>query len=48
METTQAIGEGLTFEKVWAALMETRERQEETARITRMNGKYGPPLLKIP
>ena len=26
------IGRGLTFEKVWAALMEDRERQKETAR----------------
>jgi len=27
------IGEGLTFEKVWAALMEDRERQKETERF---------------
>jgi hypothetical protein len=26
METTERIGEGLTFEKVWAALMENREQ----------------------
>ncbi|GHV70117.1 hypothetical protein AGMMS49928_16550 [Spirochaetia bacterium] len=31
METTQAIGEGLTFEKVWAALMENREQIKATA-----------------
>jgi hypothetical protein len=30
MEQTQAIGEGLTFEKVWAALMENREQLKET------------------
>ncbi|GMO28103.1 MAG: hypothetical protein Ta2B_08730 [Termitinemataceae bacterium] len=29
MATTQAIDEGLTFEKVWAALMELREIQKE-------------------
>ena len=28
----EAIGEGLTFEKVWAALMETREQIKETGR----------------
>ena len=32
MEQTQAIGEGLTFEKVWAALMETRKTVEENGR----------------
>ena len=31
MEATQRIGEGLTFEKVWASLMELRESQKETA-----------------
>jgi hypothetical protein len=30
METTQRIGEDLTFEKVWAALMENREQMKET------------------
>ena len=30
MEQIQAIGEGLTFEKVWAALMENREQIKET------------------
>ena len=32
MEQTQTIGEGLTFEKVWAALMETRKIVEENGR----------------
>jgi hypothetical protein len=32
METTQRIGEGLTFEKVWAALMENRDQIKETDR----------------
>ncbi|MDR1901548.1 MAG: hypothetical protein LBQ88_04605 [Treponema sp.] len=31
METTQAIGEGLTFEKVWAAIQETDRIVKETA-----------------
>ncbi|GHU39518.1 hypothetical protein FACS1894190_04550 [Spirochaetia bacterium] len=39
METTQAMGEGLTFEKVWAALMETRERQEATDRQMKETGR---------
>ena len=30
---------GLTFDDVWAALMETRERQEEMARIFKKNAK---------
>jgi hypothetical protein len=30
MATTETIGEGLTFEKVWAALMENREQMKET------------------
>jgi hypothetical protein len=34
--------EGLNFEKVWAALMETRKLQEETAReIKETNRKFG-------
>jgi hypothetical protein len=33
MATTERIGEGLTFEKVWAALMENRELQKETDRL---------------
>jgi hypothetical protein len=33
MATTEAIGEGLTFEKVWAALMENREQLKETAEL---------------
>jgi predicted nucleic acid-binding Zn-ribbon protein len=32
MATTERIGEGLTFEKVWAALMEDRELQKENAK----------------
>jgi len=33
---------GLDFEQVWAALMETRERQEETARqIKEVNQRFG-------
>jgi hypothetical protein len=32
METTQAIGEGLTFEKVWAVIQETALRIQETDR----------------
>jgi hypothetical protein len=32
MAATEAIGEGLTFEKVWAALMENREQMKETDR----------------
>ncbi|GHU78454.1 hypothetical protein FACS189462_3140 [Spirochaetia bacterium] len=38
METTQVIGEGLTFEKVWAALMENREQIKETAKQVGMLG----------
>jgi hypothetical protein len=30
MAATETIGEGLTFEKVWAALMENREQMKET------------------
>jgi hypothetical protein len=30
MAITERIGEGLTFEKVWAALMENREQMKET------------------
>ena len=46
MEHIQAIGEGLTFEKVWAALMETRAQIEETARQMRetdrqLNRRFG-------
>ncbi|MDR1211462.1 MAG: hypothetical protein LBK40_04440 [Spirochaetaceae bacterium] len=33
METTQATGEGLTFEKVWAAIQESNRRMEETDRL---------------
>jgi DNA gyrase/topoisomerase IV subunit A len=32
MEQTQAIGEGLTFEKVWAAIQATNEQIKENAR----------------
>ncbi|MDR3336631.1 MAG: hypothetical protein LBT16_05445, partial [Treponema sp.] len=31
MGTTQNVGEGLTFEKVWAGIQELRELQKETA-----------------
>lgn len=37
--TTQAIGEGLTFEKVWAALMENREQMKETGEQIKENGE---------
>ena len=39
MEYTQAIEEGLTFEKVWAALMETRKIVEENGRQLEENGR---------
>jgi hypothetical protein len=39
METTQAIGEGLTFEKVWAALMENREQMKETDKQIKANAQ---------
>jgi hypothetical protein len=43
MATTKRIGEGLTFEKVWAALMEDREqlkeRQKETDRLIQENAE---------
>ncbi|GHV23617.1 hypothetical protein FACS189494_11690 [Spirochaetia bacterium] len=39
METTQVMGEGLTFEKVWAALMENREQIKETDRIVKENAQ---------
>ncbi|MDR1287898.1 MAG: hypothetical protein LBK08_09850, partial [Treponema sp.] len=32
METAQTTGEELTFEKVWAALMENREQMKATDR----------------
>jgi hypothetical protein len=35
METTQTIGEGLTFEKVWAAIQATNEQMKETDRIVK-------------
>ena len=39
---TQEHETGLTFEKVWAALMETRARQEETDRqIGRLSNRLG-------
>jgi hypothetical protein len=34
MATTERIGEGLTFEKVWAALMEDREQMKERQKAT--------------
>jgi transposase len=39
MEQTQTIGEGLTFEKVWAALMENREQIKATNEQIRVNGE---------
>jgi hypothetical protein len=39
MATTERIGEGLTFEKVWAALMENRELQKTTDRQLKATGK---------
>ena len=39
MEQTQFIGEGLTFEKVWAALMETRKTVEANGRQIEENGR---------
>jgi hypothetical protein len=33
------LGEGLTFEKVWASLMELREFQKETAEQIKAMGK---------
>jgi hypothetical protein len=39
MATTKRIGEGLTFEKVWAALMENREQMKETDRRMKETAK---------
>jgi hypothetical protein len=39
MATTKRIGEGLTFEKVWAALMENREQMKETDRLIKENAE---------
>jgi hypothetical protein len=39
METTQRIGEGLTFEKVWAAIQATNEQIKETGRIVKENAE---------
>jgi seryl-tRNA synthetase len=39
METTQTIGEGLTFEKVWAAIQATHEQLQETDRVDRENAQ---------
>jgi hypothetical protein len=39
METTPAIGEGLTFEKVWAAIQATNEQIRETDRIVKENAE---------
>jgi hypothetical protein len=42
MATTERIGEGLTFEKVWAALMENREQMKETdKRIGDLAKRFG-------
>jgi chromosome segregation ATPase len=39
MATTETIGEGLTFEKVWAAIQATNEQIKETDRIVRENAQ---------
>jgi hypothetical protein len=39
MAATETIGEGLTFEKVWAALMENREQMKETDAQIKETGK---------
>ncbi|GHU97416.1 hypothetical protein FACS189483_03300 [Spirochaetia bacterium] len=39
MATAEAIGEGLTFEKVWAAIMELRESQKDTDRQMKATDK---------
>jgi hypothetical protein len=39
MATTQAIGEGLTFEKVWAAIQATNEQMKETDRMLKETDK---------
>jgi hypothetical protein len=42
MATTKRIGEGLTFEKVWAALMENREQMKKTdSRIGDLSKRFG-------
>jgi hypothetical protein len=42
MATAKRIGEGLTFEKVWAALMENREQMKETdKRIGDLTKRFG-------
>ena len=49
METTEAIGAGLTFEKVWAALMETAQQMKDTAqqmketdkRVGELSNRFG-------
>jgi hypothetical protein len=46
MATTKRIGEGLTFEKVWAALMENRELQKATDRQIKETGKQIGDLAK--
>jgi hypothetical protein len=39
METTQRIGEGLTFEKVWAAIQATNEQIKGTDRMVKENAE---------
>ncbi|MDR1430297.1 MAG: hypothetical protein LBI85_08400 [Spirochaetaceae bacterium] len=39
METTQGIGEGLTFEKVWASIQATNEQMKETDRQMKENDR---------
>jgi len=42
MATTQNVGEGLTFEKVWAALMETRAQMKATdKRVGELTNRFG-------
>jgi hypothetical protein len=46
MAATETIGEGLTFEKVWAALMENREQLKETGKLIEKNAKEMDALKK--
>ncbi|MDR0584271.1 MAG: hypothetical protein LBG57_07995 [Treponema sp.] len=40
MEQAQAIGKGLTFEKVWAAIQATNEQIKETDRMIKENARW--------
>jgi hypothetical protein len=46
MATTETLGEGLTFEKVWAALMENRVQLKETGKLIEKNAKEMEALKK--